>query len=126
MRIYIILIFLFFSCSTMSKKNEIHNRVCNENLKFKSEFFRNIEIVTYYMTESTSISSFKEYEQLITNEKIKNYQLSLKFISYYTHVSFESMANYARTYPIGVFEMNKKGWLKWYDDNKCNDIQLKN
>ena len=45
--------------------------------------------------------------------------LSLKFISKYAHVSFDSMANYARTYPIGIFEKDKEGWIKWYNENKC-------
>jgi hypothetical protein len=35
------------------------------------------------------------------------------------------MANYANNYPIGVFEKDKEGWIKWYDKNKCNDIQFK-
>ena len=52
-------------------------------------------------------------------------ETSLKFIGKYTDVSFESMSNYARTYPVGIFFEDKKVWLKWYEDNKCKNIQFK-
>ncbi|MDP2162135.1 MAG: hypothetical protein Q8K02_16770 [Flavobacterium sp.] len=34
--------------------------------------------------------------------------------------------NYSRTYPIGVFEDDLIQWKEWYEENKCNNIQLKN
>ncbi|WP_294732520.1 hypothetical protein [uncultured Flavobacterium sp.] len=61
----------------------------------------------------------------MTKVKNESFDSSLKFISKYTHVSFNSMNNYARTYPLGIFEKDKEGWLKWYEENKCNNIQFK-
>lgn len=58
----------------------------------------------------------------VQGESLKN---SLKFIGKYTDVSFESMTNYAGTYPSGIFFEDKKVWLNWYEDNKCDNIQLK-
>jgi hypothetical protein len=109
MKNYIYLILLCFSCSSIKKNIEPQKDHCNENLKFKIEFFKNIENI----------------ENQMTKEKDDTFDISLKFISKYTHVSFESMANYANNYPIGVFEKDKEGWIKWYDKNKCNDIQFK-
>jgi hypothetical protein len=99
---------IFISCSTPKKvfSDEKH---CNENLIFKKVFFENIHNV----------------ENLIYKEQNASFHKSLKFISKYSNVSFESMANYARTYPSGVFEDDKTIWLKWYEDNKCKNIQFK-
>jgi hypothetical protein len=109
MRIYVALIFLCFSCSNIKKTIETQSSLCNENLKFKTEFFKNI----------------KNVENQMTKEKDETFDDSLRFISKYAHVTFESMANYAHTYPIGAFEKDKEGWMKWYDKNKCNNIQFK-
>lgn len=109
MRIYLALIFLCFSCSTTKNNIEPKSSPCNENLKFKTEFFRNI----------------KNIEDQMIKEKDETFDVSLKFISKHAHVSFDSMANYAHTYPFGIFEKDKEGWLKWYDENKCSNIQLK-
>ncbi len=109
MRIYIALIFLCFSCSTTKKSIETQSSSCKENLKFKTEFFNNI----------------KNVENQITKEKDETFDMSLKFISKYSHVSFESMLNYSHTYSIPAFEKDKGGWLKWYEENKCNNIQFK-
>ncbi|OIQ18129.1 MAG: hypothetical protein BM557_07915 [Flavobacterium sp. MedPE-SWcel] len=104
MKIYTILILLCISCSSIGKKSS-----CNENQEFKTEFFKNI----------------KNIEDQMTKVKNESFDSSLKFISKYTHVSFNSMNNYARTYPLGIFEKDKEGWLKWYEENKCNNIQFK-
>lgn len=109
MRIYLALIILCFSSCTTKKDIKNQNSSCNENLKFKVEFFKNIQNI----------------ENQLTTEKDDNFNISLKFIAKYAHVSFESMANYAHTYPIGVFEKDKKVWLKWYEENKCSNIQFK-
>ena len=77
-------------------------------MEFKKEFFGNI----------------KNVENLLTKNQNQSFQNSLKFIAKYTHVSYEDMANYARTYPIESFKKDKKVWLKWYDDNKCKNIAV--
>ncbi|MGF1557202.1 hypothetical protein [Paucihalobacter sp.] len=51
---------------------------------------------------------------------------ALKFISQYSHVSFESMWNYGNTYPYGVYLSDRENWIKWYEKNKCHNIQLIN
>jgi len=127
MRIYIAFIFLCFSCSTTKKSIETQSSSCKENLKFKTEFFNNIKIIgDYIRLESTTVfNNLDEYARIMTEEKREKYELSIKFISKYTHVSFETMANYNRSYPTGVYEKDKEGWLRWYKENKCNNIQFK-
>jgi hypothetical protein len=74
-----------------------------------------------------SNADFKDidkYEHVMTVQKIAKFKSSLKFISVYSHVSFGSMANYSRSYPIGVYEKDKDGWLQWYEENKCSNIQF--
>ncbi|QMU66146.1 MAG: hypothetical protein GKR88_19025 [Flavobacteriaceae bacterium] len=104
---FLLLSILLFSCKSTNATNDIAN--CDENTVFKEKFFSNIK----YVEENISVRQ---------NEKFKE---SLKFLSKYVHVSFERMANYANTYPIGVFEEDKKGWLEWYEKNKCNNLQLR-
>lgn len=35
------------------------------------------------------------------------------------------MSNFGNTYPIGAYEKDKLIWLRWYDENKCKNIQIK-
>jgi hypothetical protein len=35
------------------------------------------------------------------------------------------MLNYAHIYPGSTFESDKIVWMKWYEENKCNNIQFK-
>lgn len=105
----ILLIMVFFS-SCMTKKQILKEELqCIENKKFKNEFYKSINIV----------------DSLITKNQNEVFHKSLKFISIYAHVSYESTLNYSRTYPYGVYEKDRKGWLDWYEKNKCNDLQLK-
>ena len=103
----IVIIFGFVSC----KLNNSHytRNICNENKKFKNKFFKHIN----YIEENITIKQ---------DEKFKN---SLNFISKYVNVSFNETINYANTYPFGVFKKYKTKWLKWYDENKCKNIKLK-
>lgn len=124
---YLIIFIFFVSCKTANKNSTKRTSDCNENIKFKTEFFKKIKIVEDYIEtlSTTNFKDFEEYEKVMTIEKKNIYESSVKFISQYSHVSFESMANYARTYPIGVFKKDKEVWLKWYEENKCNNIQFK-
>lgn len=36
------------------------------------------------------------------------------------------MMNYGRTYGIKTLEKDEIDWLKWYQENKCKNVQLKN
>ena len=103
------ILMLCVSCSTLSKEKQIKTETCNENLKFKKVYFENIQNV----------------ENLITKEQNESFHKSLKFISKYSKVSFREMLNYAHVYGYGTFERDKTEWLKWYEGNKCNNIQFK-
>ncbi|RZJ65511.1 MAG: hypothetical protein EOO45_16700 [Flavobacterium sp.] len=118
MKIFIFVIILFAACSTPKASTP-----CVENIKFKTEFFRNIKVIDNYFTDVSGVKTFKEYEVIRTAENVEEFRKSLLYISKYAHVSFESMDNYARLYPLEIFEQDKKGWLKWYEANKCNNIQ---
>lgn len=82
---------------------------CKENLEFKEKFFESI----------------KSIDTLIYSIQGRKFHESLDFISKYTHVSSESMLNYARIYPGGVYEKDRKIWIDWYEKNKCTNIQFK-
>jgi hypothetical protein len=103
------IVLLSLSCSSTKKIKSENKTTCNENLVFKKQFIDNIKNVENLILE-------------VQGDSIKN---SLKFIGKYTHVSFETMMNYAHTYPYGVFLEDKKVWLKWYEENKCKNIQFK-
>jgi len=108
--LYVFFVVFFFSCSLTKKEISSKEHLqCVENKKFKTEFFKNIDII----------------DSLITKNQNENFNKSLKFISIYTHVSFESMLNYSRTYPYGVYEKDRKAWIDWYEKNKCSNIQFK-
>lgn len=106
--IFVIVTMLFISCVTSRDYKEVNKNNCNENVCFKEIFFKHINNV----------------ENQILTQDTDDFDISLRFISKYTHVSFESMANYSNIYPLGVFEKDKNDWLKWYDENKCNNIQF--
>jgi len=77
------------------------------------------------IVSKTDFKDIDEYERVVTEQKVAEFNSCLIFISKYTYVSFESMANYNGSYPIGIYEKDKEGWLKWYEGNKCNNIQFK-
>lgn len=103
---FLLISLLLVSCKSINVMSNDDN--CIENMEFKEFFFSNIKFVE----ENISIKQ---------NEKFRK---SLENLSKYVHVSFDRMSNYANTYPIGIFEEDRKTWLKWYEKNKCNNIQL--
>lgn len=109
----LILLLILMNCySSNHKQNNsfiINNEKCAENLDFKKEYFFHIGIV----------------DSLVSKSQNKQFEKSLLFISKYANVSAESMLNYARSYPIAVYKEDRKGWLDWYEKNKCKDIQFK-
>lgn len=106
MKKVLILFFLVF----VTFKSFGQNNNCNENLRFKDAFFYHIKII----------------ENNIDISQDEIFRKSVIFISNYASVSVEKIMNYSRTYPIGVFQKDLIGWLKWYDENKCKNIQIKN
>lgn len=128
MKIYLIILSLLcIYCCGINKSNQESTYGCNENLKFKTEFFKNIKSVDDYMTllSTTNFKNFEEYKYLVTEEKYQNFKLSLNFIHKYSSVSFESMNNYDGGYPLDAYWKDKEVWLKWYEENKCRNIQFK-
>lgn len=126
MKVYFFLAFICCSCSSI-KKNTLADLPCNENMIFKEQFIRHIKTVDDFMSivSKTDFKDIDEYERVVTEQKVAEFNSCLIFISKYTYVSFESMANYNGSYPIGIYEKDKEGWLKWYEGNKCNNIQFK-
>ncbi|VXB14410.1 MULTISPECIES: hypothetical protein [Chryseobacterium] len=84
------------------------NGKCTENFNFRKEYFYHIKII----------------DSLVEKQN-KQFTKSLLFVSKYAHVSAESMLNSTGTYPIGVYEDDRKDWIEWYEKNKCNNIQFK-
>src|SRR5690606_809258 len=119
---------IIISCkSTQVISQETNTKIdCLENPDFRKKFFSSIEYVDYvynlkYTGDNDSISDFESIKRL--KEK---YNLSLGFISEYAHVSWEKRLNYDNSYPtVADYEQDKAGWLQWYEENKCNNIQIK-
>ena len=120
-------LFLFFLilCSCTSSQNQVGvANPCNENIEFKEQFFYHLQVVDEYMRlVNPKDLNIDELQKLVTQEKTKNFNISLYFISKYAHVSYESISH--SRYPYGVYEEDKSVWLKWYEENKCNNIQIK-
>lgn len=108
---FIVILLLLVNCANSVKKinNVSVNGNCGENLDFKKEYFSNIKMI----------------DSLVYNNQNDQFKKSLQFISRYSHVSFESMLNYARLYTGGAYERDRKGWIDWYEKNKCSNIQFK-
>jgi hypothetical protein len=117
-----ILFLIFISCSS-STVRKATDTTCNENLAFKKIFFENIKNVEVCMAKT--FDNIEDVEEFWTDERSTSFDKSLRFISNYSKVSFESMANYDGSYPSGVYEKDKANWLKWYDVNKCRNIQIR-
>ncbi|MFH6990569.1 hypothetical protein ACHRVW_22760 [Flavobacterium collinsii] len=96
-------------CSSL-KKNE--QKDCIENFQFKNVFVSHITDVENYTLQ-------KEFNK-------KKFNDGIEFLSKYCHVSEKELMNYANEYTNSiVFYKDKEGWLKWYEENKCNNIQFK-
>lgn len=97
---------MILSCKTngISKIND-----CKENIKFKKKFFYHFNYIEDHM--------FKAQDSL--------FRVSVTFISNYAPISTNKLWNYDRSYPSGVFEKDRVNILKWYEENKCNNIQFK-
>lgn len=104
-KILILVIPILMSCTSI-KSNK---RYCNENEKFKEMFFYHIEYI----------------KKNISNSQDSTFIKSVIFLSNYAPVSVDRIMNYARIYPIGVFEKDQIKLLEWYEENKCKNIQFK-
>ncbi len=83
---------------------------CIENIAFGDTFFNCIKTIENF----ESGVGYGGY-----------YRKSLYFIGQYVKVSTEKMLNYPNTYTtFNDFKNDKENWLKWYEENKCNNIQI--
>ncbi len=106
-------LFILINCKAtkiVEPENLSINGDCVENLDFKKSYFDQLKIVDSLMNI---------YAQRLSKNS------SLIFISKYTHVSVESMLNYAEIYPFVTYKKDRKGWILWYELKKCNNIQFK-
>lgn len=84
---------------------------CNENMIFKKAFFDKINDVETYMLGKGNRDNFDN---------------ALKFLSKYVHVSYDNMLNFTNSYTnLTSFNKDKDNWIKWYDSNRCKNIQFK-
>jgi hypothetical protein len=104
-KILILIILILISCKSTKPKID-----CDENEQFKQMFFSHIENIDKNMTISQN-AKFRE---------------SVIFISNYAPTSTNEIMNYARSYPFGIYQQDRKKWIEWYEENKCKNIQLKN
>jgi len=105
MRILIFsLLFVLLGCA--SKKD-----ICDENPAFKEQFFQSIR-----NAEDVIYGKFHNREK---------YDEGLRFLSQYVSVDYDKALNYRNVYTLRGFEDDKKKWLKWYEENKCQNIQFK-
>lgn len=104
-KILIFIILTLISCNATKPKS-----YCDENEKFKQMFFFHVENID----KNISVSQDAKFRK------------SVIFVSNYATVSTYQIMNYARTYPFGVYEMDRKKWIEWYEENKCKNIQFKN
>lgn len=104
---FVIIVIFFLSCKSAKIANNGDD--CIENTQFKKKFFYHLNYIEDYM--------FKSQDSL--------FRVSVTFISNYAPISTNTLRNYGRTYPSGVFEKDRVNILKWYEENKCNNIQVK-
>ena len=104
-KILITTFLILISCKT----SEINKSDCNENMKFKKTFFYHIKYI----------------ENNIAVLQDSTFMKSVIFISNYAPVSVNQIMNYARSYPIGIFQHDHVKWTQWYEENKCTNIQFK-
>ncbi|WP_152640738.1 hypothetical protein [Flavobacterium sp. 316] len=105
-KILITTFLILISCKT----SEINKSNCKENMDFKKAFFYHIK----YIENNIGISQDSTFMK------------SIIFISNHAPVSVNQIMNYARSYPIGVFQQDYIKWIQWYEEDKCTNIQFKN
>lgn len=101
-------VFLSISCSSHKGSTQ---KNCDENEVFKIKFFESIK---------------KVEDDINGNGEPEDFEKGLDFIDNYTKVSYDKMLNYTNSYTtMKDFEKDKKIWLKWYEENKCSNLQFK-
>ncbi len=84
---------------------------CNENLKFKTQFFDHIAVAEKYTNENITATAH--------TVKTADFKEALAFLNKYTKVP----ANATDYKDLSAFRADKDQWLKWYEANKCNNLK---
>lgn len=128
MRVLLILMICLFGLLACTSSSILSAKDCVENEEFKKAFFSSIEYIDYvhnYNHEQLDGLDFDSIKVIIEKQNEK-YNSSLSFIGHYAHVSWEKRMNYDNSYPNDAdYQQDKAGWLKWYEENKCSNIQFK-
>lgn len=95
----------------VQKKTKTKSTTCKENPRFKTRFFDHIATVEKYTNEHINAT-----KQTIKSTAFKK---ALAFLTKYTKVP----ANTTGYKDLSAFKVDKDQWLKWYDDNKCNNLK---
>lgn len=89
---------------------------CKENARFKRRFFKKIAIAEKYVTEHAN-------KDTLTISDGKFYR-ALKFITEHAPSTIKAdKAGNVGYSDLKIFELNKSGWLNWYESNKCNNLK---
>ena len=105
---FLAILLLLNSCLATKGSNK---RECDENQIFRNIFFDAIR---------------KVENDMLGKGEPGDYNEGLDFIDDYTKVSYDKMLNYSRSYTtMKEFEKDKKVWLRWYNKNKCYNLQVK-
>lgn len=119
--IYLIISIIGIQCNTLKQDK------CNENIEFKNVFMmhvNNIELFT--LRDKNPQRDHSEKANIEEGIKSKKFQEGLEFLEKYVNISYENIFNYSFEYrSIEVFKKDKANWLKWYEKNKCNNIQIR-
>ncbi|MDB5157535.1 MAG: SusC/RagA family TonB-linked outer membrane protein [Mucilaginibacter sp.] len=92
------------------------DKPCKENARFKRRFFKKIAIAEKYVTEHAN-------KDTITISDSKFYR-ALKFITEHAPSTIKAdKAGNVGYSDLKIFELNKSGWLNWYESNKCNNLK---
>lgn len=109
-------ILIFFSCSN---NNTLSENGCQENLNFKRRYFNSInEIGQYYNKQKSSESMNKEDRKKFA----KHVNILTKITGIKPNVATDYRFGYT---DIRAFISDKQSWEKWYEVNKCDNLQWK-
>ena len=102
------------------------NQVCYENMQFKKYFFSEIACIEKSEYGYVKDITLRGYDSTLVDDDIKTWLNCLDTISMYAPVSWAIILQFHPRYPYHwQYEADKKGWYEWYENNKCNNIQIK-
>ncbi len=110
---------IILSCSSKS--------ICNENKKFRKIYFEHINNVDIFYAPDSLKHNIESTEEYLNRRKEKKEKMigALLFISNYSKISFEDTLNYTQRIPYSKYLNYKNDWIQWYNQNKCNNIELR-